>query len=198
MVWIPEFQHVGEIGCGPFGIHASWGKQLPTAGLPTSRRFSDMHWGVLTRSDEMLERRQSQSLRERCTDLSISSHVARQRSMSQAAHEGKQRWQGHVWRQGALELNRKLTLVINRGLSGVCKCDSFPRFYHQGAAYVLEHCELSLANGQEGCESLYSQYRSKMFGWIKWHLFPENTMDFPHHSSWGSHDGTTEKPRGRL
>ena len=43
MVWIPEFQHVGEIGCGPFGIHASWGKQLPTAGLPTSRRFSDMH-----------------------------------------------------------------------------------------------------------------------------------------------------------
>ena len=43
VVWIPEFQHVGEIGCGPFGIHASWGKQLPTAGLLTSRRFSDMH-----------------------------------------------------------------------------------------------------------------------------------------------------------
>jgi hypothetical protein len=43
VVWIPEFQHVGEIGCGPFGIHASGGKQLPTAGLPTSRRFSDMH-----------------------------------------------------------------------------------------------------------------------------------------------------------
>jgi hypothetical protein len=31
-----------------------------------------------------------------------------------------------------------------------------------------------------------------MLGWIKWHLFPENTMDFPHHSSWDSHDGTTE------
>jgi hypothetical protein len=43
-----------------------------------------------------------------------------------------------------------VTLVINRGLSGVCKCDSFPRFYHQGAAYVLERCEPSLAKRTGG------------------------------------------------
>ena len=41
-LWIPELQCVGKIGCGPFGVHGR-GKQLPTVGRPTSRRFSETH-----------------------------------------------------------------------------------------------------------------------------------------------------------
>ena len=146
-LWIAELQHVGKIGCGPCGIHGSWGKQLPTAGRPTSRRF---------RSDGMLERRQSQSLRERCTDLSISPYVVTQRSMSRATHEGNSYDMDMFGGKARWNSTKKLTIVINFGLSGCANSTVFRISFIRERPmscmchFFLEHCELSLAERKEG------------------------------------------------
>ena len=54
--------------------------------------------------------------------------------------------------------------------------------------YILISEARSVFRGDIGevvlkCPELYWQYRSKMLGWIKWYLFPENSMGLQHRFS---------------